>query len=73
MKQVTIIAIAIIAFLSGAFATHVVAQDRLMRINAHVGVYVNQTQGYDKQIALDVIMNLITENIKLKKAAGITE
>lgn len=70
MKQSSII---IFSFLCGIFINHLGAQERLMRINTSVGTYVTQTQGNNKQIALDVIMNLIVENIRLKKAAGITE
>jgi hypothetical protein len=74
MKQGILVgAVATVAFLSGAFLSSVVAQERLMRINSHVGTYVTQTQGNNKQVALDVIMGLIVENVKLKKAAGQTE
>lgn len=61
-------AVATVSFLSGSFLTNVVAQDRLMRINSHVGTYVVQSQ-----VALDAMMGVIVENVKLKKAAGQTE
>jgi hypothetical protein len=63
-----------VAFLSGAFMSEVVAQERLMHIDRNVSAYVKQQQAEpDTQVALDLIMQLTIENIRLKKAVGITE